>query len=255
MRYATVLIAVALLLIGCGSASPALPDEIDLLYVGDSTGECSNPGIGPLFGDEEPTCDFSDTVQLARQLESELGVEVEASIFHINTIASTTRQLAELEPLRQAVGAAEILLLSNSGDAHSACRNVSSDAESQALAVNHRVEVDALLDAVTALTDPDETMIRIFGTPWIARFAFDDRGDFVDELGVECTKRLGEAVEVSAVEHGVTAVHFLAAFNGDAPYRDGSHLLKDDRHLNGEGALLAARVLDEVGYAPFAVER
>jgi hypothetical protein len=249
-----VLTALVLVLAGCSGGPLALPEQIDLLYVGDSTGECSNPGIGPLFDDKEPSCDFSYAVQLARHLESEFGSYVEVSIFHINTIASTTRQLAELEPLRSAVGEAEILLLSNSGDAHSACRNVSSDDEIEAVAADHRLEVDGLLEAVTGLADPDETMIRIFGTPWIARVAFDDTGAFIDEQGVECTEKLGEAVEASAAEYGVTAVHFLTAFNGAPPYRDGSHLLKDDRHLNGDGALLAVQVFDQVGYAPFSTE-
>ncbi len=254
MRRRAALGLAVVLAVGCSGEPAALPAQLDLLYIGDSTGICGFPGVGPLFDEEEPDCDHAYPVQLARRIEAEFGVEVVVSDFSLKGVTSATRQFRELEPLREAVRQAEIVLLSNSGDAHDACRSVATDADGSAVGDGHRAELEAMFEALTALTDPEDVMIRSFGTPWLASFAFDESGELVDEQGVNCIREVGRAVEESAAGYGITAVHFTTAFNGEPPYQSSDHLLRDGLHLNADGARLAVEVFHEVGYEPYDVD-
>lgn len=247
-------LTVVLLLAGCSSESTPLPAHVDLLYIGDSTGECGYPGLGPLFDDAEPDCDDSYAIQFARHIEKELGVEVAVSDFSIHGVASATRQFRELEPLRAAVRQAEIVLLSNSGDAHAACGRLSADAEVSAIADEHRTELEDMYEVLVTLADPDEVMIRSFGTPWIATFNVDESGQLIDVHGQDCINEVGRAVDEASAAHGITTVHFRTAFNGEPPYRHSDPLLRDALHLNADGAQLAVDVFHEAGYLPYDVD-
>jgi hypothetical protein len=248
-----VALSVVVLLAACSSDSRPLPDHVDILYIGDSTGMCGYPGSGPLFDEEEPDCDDSYAVQLARHVEEEYGVDVAVSDFSIHGVASATRQFQELEPLRSAVQQAEIVLLSNSGDAHAVCGRLPDGADVAAIGDEHRAELDEMYETLSALTNPSEVMIRSFGTPWIATFNLDESGQIIDMQGHNCISEVGMAVEEASAAHDITAVHFLTAFNGDPPYQPTDPLLRDTLHLNADGAKLAVGVFHDAGYLPYEV--
>jgi hypothetical protein len=244
----------AVLIAGCSAGSPPLPASLDLLYIGDSTGHCGYPGMGPLFDEAEPDCDHSYAVQFARHIEEVFGIEVAVSDFSIHGVATATRELRELEALGEAIRQAEIVLLSNSGDAHAACATLPAAAEMSAVAAEHRAELEEMYEELTTLADPEDVIIRAFGTPWMATFALDESGKLVDERRDDCINEVGRAVEEAAAAHRITAVHFRKAFNAEPPYRHSDPLLRDSLHLNADGAQLAVGVFHEAGYSPYDLD-
>jgi hypothetical protein len=240
------------MLTACGttgsSAAIPLPDQVDILYIGDSMGMCG-AGIGPLFGDAEPTCEQSFMVLWAQRMEREFGVSATVSSWAVGEPAAAANHLANTEQVRNAAGEAEVLFLSTYGTLHSECVGVQPE-DLDAFADEARAEVDDLFAEVASIVDVDRVMVRSVGTPWLATMAYDDAGAFIP--GSEtCIVTLGNVIADLGAEHGIVVVDMLDAFNGEPPFADMTHLLRDDRHLNAEGALFAAQVLHDRGYAPF----
>jgi lysophospholipase L1-like esterase len=196
----------------------------------------------------------------AQAIEEDLDVRVEVHNFSRSgqTTSSLLSQLEANEELREAIRRAEVITIwtgwNDLGEPLGRYRANECGGEDnldciQEVVAELNAHIDAILDEILSLSDPQDALIRIadVGIPFVNTWTYNG---WFDTLKGPCYEAWRDHLIEAAEARGITMVYTYYALNGPGGDRpvDPSLTQSDGVHFNEEGHRLIASLHREAGY-------